>query len=75
MGQAETVVYKGVMPDGLTRTVRRQDGTRLNVHDAHLCLMMQANSTNIPRTPLDYCKEVGVGGVGPTVPVAAARPC
>ena len=26
-GQAETVVYKGVMPDGLTQTVQRKDGT------------------------------------------------
>ena len=25
-GQAETVVYKGVMPDGLTHTVRQKDG-------------------------------------------------
>jgi len=60
-GQAETVVYEGVMPDGLTHTVRRQDGTGLNVHDAHLCLKMQADLTNIPRTPLDYCKEVKKG--------------
>ena len=54
-GQAESVVYKGVMPNGLTHTVRRQDGTRINVHDAHLCLKMQADLTNIPQTPLDYC--------------------
>jgi hypothetical protein len=60
-GQAETVVYKGVMPDGLTHTVRHQDGTRLNVHDAHLFLKIQADLSNIPRTPLDYCKEVGQG--------------
>ncbi len=52
MGQAETVVYEGVMPDGLTHTVQMQDGTRLNVHDTHLHLKMQADSTNIPRTPL-----------------------
>ncbi len=61
MGQAETVVYKGVMPDGLTHTIQRQDGTRLNVHEAHLRLKMQADLTNIPRMPLDYCKEVGKG--------------
>ena len=60
-GQAETVVYEGVMPDGLTHTVRRQDSTRLNVHEAHLCLKMQADLTNIPQTPLDCCKEVGKG--------------
>jgi hypothetical protein len=58
-GQAETVVYKGAMPDGFTHTVWQQDGTRLNVHDPHLCLKMQANLSNILRTPLDYCKEVG----------------
>jgi hypothetical protein len=58
-GKAETVVYKEIMPDGLTHTVRQQDGTRLNVHDAHLCLKMQADLSNIPRTPPDYCKEVG----------------
>ena len=60
-GQAETVVYEGVMPDGLTHTVRQKDGTRLNVHDAHLHLKMQADLTNIPRRPLDYCKEIGKG--------------
>ena len=47
-GQAETVVYKGVMPDGLTHAVQRQNDTRLNVHDAHRCLKMQADLTNIP---------------------------
>ena len=60
-GQAETLVYNGVMPDGLTHIVQRQDGTRLNVHDAHLHLEMQADLTNIPQTPLDYCKEVRKG--------------
>jgi hypothetical protein len=60
-GQAKTVVYEGVMPDSLSHTVRHQDGSCLNVHDAHLCLKMQADLSNIPRTPLDYCKEVGKG--------------
>jgi len=60
-GQAETVVYEGVMPDGLTHTVRQKDGTRLNMRDAHLRLKMQADLTKISRTPLDYCKEVGQG--------------
>jgi hypothetical protein len=55
------VVYKGVMPDGFTHTVQQQDETRLNVHDAHLCLKMQAYLGNIPPTPLDYCKVVGKG--------------
>ncbi len=61
LGQAKMVVYKGVMPDGLTHTVWRQNGMRLNVYDAHLCLKMKADLTNILRTPLNYCKEVGKG--------------
>jgi hypothetical protein len=60
-GTIETVVYEGVMPDGLTHTIRHQDGMRLNVHDAHLCLKLQADLSNILRTPLEYCKEVGQG--------------
>ncbi len=55
------VVYKGVMPDGFTHAVQRQDGTRQNNHNAHLCLKMQVDLGNIPCTPLDYCKEVGKG--------------
>ncbi len=60
-GCSETVVYEGVMPDGLTHTIWQQDGTRLNVHGAHLRLKLQADLTNIPCTPLYYCKEVGKG--------------
>jgi hypothetical protein len=60
-GQAEAVVYEGVMPDGFTHTVRQQDGTRLNVHKALLCLKMQGDLINIPCTPLDYCNKVGKG--------------
>jgi hypothetical protein len=55
----DTVVYKGVMPDGLTHTVWQQDGTRLNVRNALLHLKPQADLTNIPCRPLNYCKEVG----------------
>ena len=72
-GQAETVVYEGVTPDGLTHTVRQKDGTRLNVHDAHLRLKMQADLTKIPQTPLDYCKEVGQG-ISKEEAEALARP-
>ncbi len=60
-GNSEMVVYEGVMPDGLTHTVRRKDGTRLHIHDAHLRLKLQADLSNIPKTPLDNCKEVGQG--------------
>jgi hypothetical protein len=56
-GNAEVVVYKGVMPNGLTHTVRQKDGSCLNVHDAHLCLKLQADLSNLPKMPLDYCKK------------------
>ncbi len=72
-GQAETVVYEGVMPDGLTHTVWQKDGTRLNMRDAHLRLKMQADLTKISRTPLDYCKEVGQG-ISKEEAEALARP-
>jgi hypothetical protein len=60
-GNAETVVYKGVMSDSLIHTIRRADDTRLQVHDAYLRLKLQADLSNIPKTPYDYCKEVGTG--------------
>jgi hypothetical protein len=72
-GTEETVVYEGVMPDGLTHTVRRRDGTQLNVHDAHLHLKLQADLSNIPRTPLDNCCKVG-RGISKEEAEALARP-
>jgi hypothetical protein len=60
-GNAETVVYKGVMSNSLTHTIRRADGTCLQVHDAYLPLKLQADLTNILKTPFDYCKEVCQG--------------
>jgi hypothetical protein len=59
VGNAKRVVYKGAMPDGLTHTIRRAYGTRLQVHNAYLRLKLQADLSNIPKTPFDYCKEVG----------------
>ncbi len=60
-GSSETVVYEGAMPDGLHHTIRRKDSIKLNVHDFHLCLKHQPDLSNIPSTPLEYCKEVRCG--------------
>ncbi len=60
-GSSETVVYKGAMPDDLHHTIRQKDGTKLNVLDFHLQIKHQPDLSNIPSTPLDYCKEVGHG--------------
>ncbi len=72
-GNSEMVVYEEVMPDGLTHTIRWKDGTRLHVHDAHLRLKLQADLSNILKTPLDYCKEVGKG-ISKEEALALARP-
>ncbi len=60
-GSSETVVYKGAMPNDLHHTIRWKDDTKLNVHDFHLQIKHQPDLSNIPSTPLDYCKEVGRG--------------
>ena len=60
-GNSEIVVYKGVMPDGLIQIVCWEDGTHLQVHNTHLCLKLQASLSNIPKTSLDYYKEVSKG--------------
>jgi hypothetical protein len=60
-GLSETVVFEGAMPDCLHHTIRRKDGTKLNVHDFHLRLKHQPDLSNIPSTPLKYCKEVRCG--------------
>ena len=49
------------MSDVLTHTICRADGTRFQVHNAYLRLKLQADLSNIPKTPYDYCKEVGQG--------------
>ena len=49
------------MPNGLTHIDCQKDGSGLNVHDSHLCLKLQADLSNIPKTPLVYCKKFGTG--------------
>ena len=59
--QETTVVYEGAMPDGKWHTIRRRDGSTMVVPDCHLRLFGQPDFSNIPSTPLDYRKEVGIG--------------
>ena len=60
-GSSKTVVYKGAMTNNLHHTICQKDGTKLNVHDFHLCIKHQPDLSNIHSTLLDYCKEVGCG--------------
>jgi len=60
-GASESVVYEGASEDGITHFVRHSDGTRSTTTKAHIRLLDQADLTNIPKTPLEYCREVGKG--------------
>ncbi len=73
-GSSKTVVYKGAMPNDLHHTIHQKDGTKLNVHDFHLRIKHQPDLSNIPSTPLDYCKEVG-RGITREEAEQLARPC
>ena len=60
-GNNEAVVYEGASADGLSYTIRRNNGTRLSVPDRNLAFLQQMGMHHIPSTSLEYCKEVGVG--------------
>jgi len=60
-GTNEAVVYKGASADGLSHTIGHNNDTRLSVPDNNLTFLQQMGMHNIPSTPLEYCKEVGVG--------------
>ena len=55
----DTVVYEGASEDGLLRTIRLKDNTKLSVYDSNLQLLGQPSFSNMPNTPLDYRNEVG----------------
>ena len=60
-GKNVPVVYEGASADGMTHTIRLADGSKLPVHDSNLQLLDQPDFSNIPKTPLEYRNEVGVG--------------
>ena len=70
---AETVVYEGASPGSMSHTIRRNDGTRLTVHDSYLRLKLQPDLSNIPSKRLDFRNEVDVG-ISKEESQAMARP-
>ena len=58
-GNNEAVVYEGASANGLRHIIRRKDGTKIMVPDCNLEHLHQMSLSNLPSTPLDYCKEVG----------------
>ena len=58
-GRPERVVYEGASADGLHHFIRHKDGRQSLTTSPHLCLINQADLSNLPKSPLDYCREVG----------------
>ena len=57
-GNSQIIVYEGVTSDGLHHLVRTKEGKTIHTPEAY---MDQPNLSNIPKTPQDYCNEVGIG--------------
>jgi hypothetical protein len=60
-GSQARVVYEGAMPDGLWHTLCRDHGSRIVTPASHVSLLDQPDFSNVPSTPLDYRREVGIG--------------
>ncbi len=60
-GRSKNVVYKGATANGLKHVIRHINGSQSNIDQSHLSFANQIGFENIPQTPLDYCKEVGIG--------------
>ena len=60
-GENELVVYEGATLDDKFHTICKADGTKIVTPESHLRIMSQPDLSNIPTTPLDYCKEVKLG--------------
>ncbi len=58
-GKSKHVVYEGATANGLKHIIRRIDGS--NIDQSHLSFTNQIGFEKNPQTPLDYCKEVGIG--------------
>ena len=55
------MIYKGESANKLQHTVRQRNRQLALVHSSHLSFHNQISMSNIPSTPMDYCKEVGQG--------------
>ena len=60
-GRSKNVVYEGATANGLKHVIRGIDGSQSNVDQSPLSFTNQIEFENIPQTPLNYCKEVGIG--------------
>ena len=58
-GSNEAVLYKGADSQGKYHIIKKKDGSKINIHCAHLQLLEQPDFSNIPKTPLDFKNKVG----------------
>eukprot|EP00986_Skeletonema_menzelii_P004558 scaffold1561_cov129-Skeletonema_menzelii.AAC.11 len=56
-GNSSAVVYEGGSVNG-NHIIRTEHGDRIVTPAPHLKALNQPDLTNVPRTPLDYCKEI-----------------
>jgi hypothetical protein len=59
-GKSNHVVYKWATANGLKHVIRHIDGFWSNVDQSHMSFTNQIGFENIPQSPLNYCKEVGI---------------
>ncbi len=59
--RSKHVVYEGATANGLKHIIRHIDGSWSNIDQSHLSFVNHIGFKNIPQTPLNYCKEVGIG--------------
>ena len=60
-GESRAVAYEEASADGKSHTVCIKDGSKFVVRNNNLQLLNQPDFANIPKTPLDYRKEVVTG--------------
>ena len=73
-GSQARVVCEGATPDGLWHTLCRDNGSRIVTPASHVSLLDQLGFSNMPSTPLDYCREVGIG-ISKEAAQVLAYPC
>ena len=56
-GHSETCVYEGESVNG-NHILRKSDGTKVITPASHIQEFGQPTLTNVPTTPLEYCKEI-----------------
>lgn len=56
-GHSESCVYEGESVAG-NHILRKEDGTKVITPASHIKTYGEPTLTNVPQTPLDYCKEI-----------------